>query len=82
MGADDKVTYMQTKIAELRAELQKEQQFKQNIFNELEEQEAKESTLVVENEELKKTVGEQKEEIERLEDRIEEYVKKESSPTK
>ena len=82
MGADDKVTYMQTKIAELRAELQKEQQFKQNIFNELEEQEAKESTLVVENEELKKTVGEQKEEIERLEDRIEEYVKKESSLTK
>ena len=48
----------------------------------MEEQEAKESKLVAENEELKKTVGEQKEEIERLQDRIEEYVQKEASPSK
>lgn len=48
----------------------------------MEEQEAKESKLVSENEELKKTVGEQKEEIARLQDRIEEYIQKEGSPSK
>lgn len=45
MGADVKVTYMLEKIAELKVELQKEQAFKQNIYNELEEREGEENKL-------------------------------------
>ena len=57
IASDDKVTYLSNKIQELKTELQREQVYKQNIFNELEEQEAKEQKLMYENKELRKTVS-------------------------
>jgi hypothetical protein len=49
IAAEDKISYMQSKIQELKRDLQREQMFKQNVFAELEEQEAKENKLIQEN---------------------------------